>query len=176
MCRFLLVTFLFVGAVGCKQRGDRVSAVNLDDPATAYGDNRDHLILALDFLDNFHQYNASEIVPRIINHLQTWIADAEVADDWAADTLFARLPQRLNIRNDDIVLSRFKFDDFEDIWTLREARWLNEIASQVCQRDVRDPDMAAWLQAQESELGLDGVRDLSCAYQLFDWIVRNIAL
>ena len=59
---------------------------------------------------------------------------------------------------------------------LREAMWLSEIAERTCQRELSDPDLAAWLSEHESDYGIDGCRDLTCAAQLFDWVVRNIQL
>ena len=97
-CISLVVVLLgTIFVPGCQRSESRLTAAKLDDPASAAGESRDHLILALDFLDSFHRYDPNEMIPRIVNHLQTWIADADPADDWIADPLFGRLPQRLNL-------------------------------------------------------------------------------
>ena len=172
---FLALAITVTMFAGCESRKKRLTAAKLDDPGTAYAENRDHLILALDFLDSFHEYDTGEIVPRITNHLQTWISDVRPVDDWLADPLFGRLPRRLNVANQPITLSRLQFQP-ADLTMLREAMWLSEIAQAVTARDVRDEEVSAWLAEQESELGIDGVRDLASAFQLFDWVIRNVQI
>ncbi len=120
-----------------------------------------------------NEYSELEVYGRINHHLSKWIQKSEPDDDWVADPLFGRLPDRLNIAKGRATLSRLLFLD-ADVAMLREAMWMRDISRQFTSGQVRDVALAKWLVDQEEELGADTVHDLGIAYEMFDWVVRNI--
>ena len=133
-----------VSIAGCERNRPPRRVMPSDERKMAISAAQDHLNLALDFIDTFHRYAEREIVPRIHYHLSEWIKTQQVDVDWIADPMFGRLPQRLNRINRPEMLSRLEFTD-ADILMLREAMWINDVARQLAQRDVSDPQLAAWL-------------------------------
>ena len=172
--RSWLACWLGIVVVGCQRQHEApiVPAKNRDAPSFETG-SQDHLQLALSFIDTLNEYDEGEIVGRIGYHLQKWIKDRQPDEDWVADPLFGRLPQRLRLIKSQAALSRLVFVD-SDVTTLREAMWLRDIARQINDRPVGDLQLAQWLEENIERLTPEVARDLGTAYQAFDWIVRNV--
>lgn len=133
----------------------------------------DHLLLALDFIDEYHKYDERENINRIHYHLNKWIESKSADDKWIADPMFVRLPSRLTIASDPTMLARLEIDN-ADIGMLRETIWLNNISRQIANREITDAGLREWVARQS--LGPAAARDLTNVVELFDWIVRNIQL
>ena len=160
--------------VGCEpqRQAPLVPAKNRDAPSFETG-SQDHLQLALSFIDTLNEYDEIEIVGRIGYHLQKWIKDRQPDEDWVADPLFGRLPDRLRLINSQAALSRLVFID-SDVASLRETMWLRDIARQIRVRPVGDLRLAAWLENNSARLTPEVARDLGTTYEAFDWVVRNV--
>jgi tetratricopeptide (TPR) repeat protein len=149
-----------------------VPATGKDAPSFNTG-SEDHLKLAMTFIDSLNEYSEVEIVERINHHLSKWIKEREPDEDWIADPLFGRLPDRLGLAKGRATLSRLVFRD-ADVAMLRETMWIRDIAQQLVSRPVGDVALVEWLTDQQQTLGTETVLDLGVAYRLFDWVMRNI--
>jgi tetratricopeptide (TPR) repeat protein len=145
----------------------------VSDPARVTEARRDHLALAMDFIDNFQEYRENEIVPRVLHHLQRWADGCQPADDWFADPLYGRLPRHLQVVRGPGALSRLRFST-TDVAMLREAIWMRDLARQLSTRLPSEPDWQDWLSELESRLPPTELQDLATVLNIFDWVVRNI--
>ncbi len=161
--------------LGCERERPRSRVMPADESKMAIDANQDHLILALEFLDDFHKYAENEIVPRIKYHLNEWGRTKRAADDWIADPLFQRLPSRLGISDRASLLSELKFID-ADVVMLREARWIVEVSRQVAEQSNRTSPYAELVIQTAKALSPTETRDLRFAVESFDWSVRNVQL
>ncbi|MEM7314144.1 MAG: hypothetical protein AAF497_13435, partial [Planctomycetota bacterium] len=172
LCLCLLVT-----NVGCdpEQTSAPKVATSKTEKRDAVNEANTDFRRAIDFLDNFHQYDPGQVTDRIMYRLQRW-ADTQNPDpDWIADPLFKRLPERFAGMQGKSFLSRTSFQPF-DIMILREALWCRDIAKQTIERPLHDYRLAEWLKDGPQGLSESDKLDLEAATNLFDWVVRNIQL
>lgn len=134
-----------------------------------------HFELAEDRLRNMDGIEVDAAADRIVFHLQKWANAQKAATDWIADPLFNSLPKRLGYSGKQNLLSRLTFDT-GDVYALREAFWLRDVAKRVAQHGTLDADVESWLQSSEATLGRETARQLRVVYRLFDWVTRNIQL
>lgn len=129
--------------------------------------------IAMDFLDNFHEYETQSVSGRILYHLQKWAEAQDPDPDWIADPLFRRLPARFRRMQGESVLSRLQFQGF-DIMMLREALWARDLARQVREAPLHDERLQQWLETRTPTLSADDRYDLETSLRICDWVVRNI--
>jgi len=133
-------------------------------------------------LDEFEARRAHE---QILFDLNQWIDKQNGDADWIADPLFSRLPSDLTESLDEDELSRLRFN-LQDVFELREAIWMRDVAKSITARHrrrlrVAEGSFAAemdapWMQELSESFGGDAVEDLLLAWAIFDWTVRNIQL
>lgn len=115
---------------------------------------------AVAVLDRLDDYDEESAFAQVFDRLNQWshaavIAGVPLASNWQVDPLFATLPDRLRVGTTVESLGSSTFDAATDIQTLRDQRWLADIAS--------------------TARG-DAVEDLDIAVNLFRWTVRSLAL
>jgi len=115
---------------------------------------------AVAVLDRLEDYDEESAFAQVFDRLNQWshaavIAGAPLAATWQVDPLFATLPERLRAGTTLESLGSSVFDAATDIQTLRDQRWLADIAA--------------------SARG-DAVEDLDIAVNLFRWTVRSLAV
>ena len=115
---------------------------------------------AVAVLDRLEDYDEESAFAQVFDRLNQWshaavIAGAPLAATWDVDPLFATLPERLRAGTTPESLGSSVFDAATDIQTLRDQRWLADIAA--------------------SARG-DAVEDLDIAVNLFRWTVRSLAV
>jgi hypothetical protein len=115
---------------------------------------------AVAVLGRLDDYDEESAFAQVFDRLNQWshaavIAGAPLAADWEVDPLFATLSDRLRAGTTPESLGSSVFDAATDLTTLRDQRWLADIAA--------------------SARG-DAVEDLDIAANLFRWTVRSLAL
>ena len=115
---------------------------------------------AVAVLDRLDDYDEESAFAQVFDRLNQWshaavIAGAPLAATWEVDPLFATLPDRLRAGTTPESLGSSVFDAATDIQSLRDQRWLADIAA--------------------SARG-DAVEDLDIAVNLFRWTVRSLAV
>lgn len=134
-----------------------------------------YLIRGVDTLKRLPDYQIGTAADRIVFQFQTW-ADAQAPDpNWIADPLFSRLPRRLQDARGPRALSMLKFRRY-DVWTLREASWMRDVAKQVARSGTLDADLQQWIDESTEKLGRENAERLATSAKIFDWVIRNIDL
>ena len=115
---------------------------------------------AVAVLERLDDYDEESAFSQVFDRLNQWshaavIAGAPLATTWQVDPLFAALPGRLQDGTTPESLGSSVFDAATDIQTLRDQRWLADIAA--------------------TARG-DAVEDLDIATNIFRWTVRSLAL
>jgi hypothetical protein len=183
--RYMLVAIL-IGAsvlVGCSCQSD-VSFEEVTDTAAdpVRQNSFSDAVYRLFRLDEFEARRAHE---QILFDLNQWIAKQSGDTDWIADPLFSRLPSELTASLAADELARLRFD-LQDVFELREAVWMRDVAKSVTARHRRQranfdsaleaQQDAPWMRELYESFGGDAVEDLLLAAAIFDWTVRNIQL
>ena len=115
---------------------------------------------AVAVLERLDDYDEESAFAQVFDRLNQWshaavIAGAPLATTWQVDPLFAALPDRLQDGTTPESLGSSVFDAATDIQTLRDQRWLADIAA--------------------TARG-DAVEDLDIASNIFRWTVRSLAV
>jgi tetratricopeptide (TPR) repeat protein len=115
---------------------------------------------AVAVLGQLDDYDEESAFAQVFDRLNQWshasvIAGATSAATWRVDPLFAALPARLQAGTTPESLGSAVFDAATDVTSLRDQRWLADVAA--------------------SARG-DAVEDLDIAVNLFRWTVRSLAL
>jgi hypothetical protein len=111
---------------------------------------------AMDVLGNLETYDESVAFEQVFDRLNQWShATPDDVGGWKIDPLLVTLPERL--RPESLVkgLDGISFDGTTDVVTLRDQRWLADVAA--------------------TARG-DKIDDLDVALALFDWSVRALAI
>ncbi len=159
--------------VGCDPQANIAGPDHSQSDSQAAEQAKADFRAAMEFLDNFHEYDTRSVATRILYHLQKWAEEQDPDPDWIADPLFRRLPTRFDAMQGEAVLSRLAFQNF-DIMMLREALWARDLARQVRDAPLHDVRLQRWLDGQSDKLSADSVYDLQVALKICDWVVRNI--
>ncbi len=112
---------------------------------------------AMDVLGNLEAYEESVAFPQVFDRLNQWshaVAAAGAADRWHLDPLLETLPERLRGEGVTKGIDELAFDATADVLTLRDQRWLADVAA--------------------TARG-DAIEDLAVARSLFEWTVRSLA-
>jgi hypothetical protein len=117
----------------------------------------DGAVAVLSQLDDYEEESA---FAQVFDRLNQWshaavISGATAASGWRVDPLFAALPARLQAGTTAESLGSAVFDAATDVASLRDQRWLADIAA--------------------TARG-DAVEDLDVAVNVFRWTVRSLAL
>ncbi len=129
--------------------------------------------VAIEYLDNFHQFDTASATERILYHLQRWAQTRQPDPDWIADPLYSQLPDRFARMKTPTFLSRMKFELF-DIMSLREAIWMRDLARQMQDQQLRDERLNKWLAQHLADADEKTATDLRFTMNVMDWVVRNI--
>ncbi len=174
---WVVVLVLLACTTGCdpqQANAPKVATSNTTKTDTVNEANSDFR-RAIDFLDNYHEYDPTQVSERIMYRLQRWADTQQPDPDWIAHPIFKRLPKRFEGMQGKAFLSRTSFQPF-DIVILREALWCRDISKQIIERPLHDVRLAKWLESQSDTLDNSDHLDLEAAANLFDWVVRNIQL
>jgi len=133
--------------------------------------------LAMEFLNNLDQYQPKQVRDQILANLRDWSREEEAAVSWIADPMFSRLPRDLKEKYATNDLARRAFEEF-DVQELQQGIWLRDVAQNVATKPLYEPRIQNWIEqaVEGGTLTKDDADDLSLAYRLFDWIVRNVQL
>jgi hypothetical protein len=144
---------LLLSLVGCNSGSSSVGGGAQTSPTSDPAMKRQLFDTAIDNLNHLEQFQAQDMLGRIVEHLNEAV-DWSRPVDWSVDPLVASLPE---VDRDlqpmrDLVTDKFLgFDSFY----LQEAVTLRNIS-----RDARG----------------EQADDLARATKLFDWVVRNVSL
>jgi len=132
---------------------------------------------AIDFLNNLEQFKPTTVDEQILGNLRDWSSEAKASIEWSADPMFNRLPQEYKQFFTTEGLAATAFTQY-DVSPLKEAVWIRDIARNVARQSLDDPELDEWMQnaVDRGQLSADLKADLTLAYQLFDWTVRNTQL
>lgn len=133
--------------------------------------------MAMRFLNSLDQFQPDQVRLEILNNLREWARQERAMIDWSLDPMFGRLPADLKLL---FPAERLRTNEFEqhDVLVLQEAIWLRDVARSVASQSLHEQRIARWIQAKLDDGTLSGEHadDLSLAYRLFDWTVRNVQL
>lgn len=179
VCLLMLATL----SVGCKRKAvvrktRAIKAISTREESNPFE-------VAIEFLNSLEEYQPGQAHAQIINHLREWSRQQKAAVDWVADPMFARLPSDLAANFSSDRLSTKEFETY-DALVLQEATWARDVAKTVAKMPIYEPHIQAGLKAVADSLSADGklssdeardnANDLSLAYRMFDWTVRNVQL
>lgn len=133
--------------------------------------------VAVEFLNNLDQYQPVPVRKQILDNLREWSRREQAAVEWLADPMFSRLPSELRTMFSSGGLATKVFEH-HDALELQQAVWLRDVSRSVARKPLYDDRIANWIEAaiKDGTLSADGGDDLSLAYRLFDWSIRNIQL
>jgi hypothetical protein len=160
--RGCFVVFVIV-AVGCGSPPPPPRPVGQAEatPAVVISDDVRKQLLdgAIAVLGRLEDYEEESAFAQVFDRLSQWshavtMARGKAAGDWLADPLFAALPDRLRAGTTPESLASPAFDASVDPKSLRDQRWLADIAA--------------------AARG-DAIEDLEIAGNLFRWTVRSLA-
>ncbi len=166
----LAAVWLGVMATGCGSRsGERVT--RHFQSAEVAGERRDHFGLAMEYLFSLDRARRTE--DKAIYHLNRWASRQESPPDWSRDPLTQRLLPQFQAMPELKRLDRLVFSR-SDRHYIDASYWLRRIADRAVTREV--PRLhRRWLR-EAPELTDGARRRLTEAYQLFDWVVREVSL
>lgn len=174
---FMLLAFGFLLVPACSRPAVRPQARRRDSNAEVANPRNSDFRVAFDFLDNFHQFDPTEVGQRITYHLQRWVSSQQPDPDWIEDPLIKRLPKRFSSTQADGFLSKLRFDKSAfDVLILREAIWTRDLALQIDKAALHDRQFRDWLAANDAGIKEESLEELTTAAKIFDWTVRNIQL
>lgn len=133
--------------------------------------------VAMDFLNNLDQYQPEQVHSQILANLQKWSRKEPALDNWIADPMFSRLPADARQMFSTEGLGTQVFEPY-DTSELQEAVWMRDVARSVARQPLQETRLQQWLEQaiEDGRLSQSESSDLSLAYRLFDWTVRNIQL
>ena len=133
--------------------------------------------VAMEFLNNLDQYQPLPVRKQILDNMREWSRREQPAVEWIADPMFSRLPSALREIFSADGLSTNVFED-HDALELQQAVWLRDVSRAVAHHPLYDMRIRSWIEeaVAEGTLSADHGDDLSLAYRLFDWTVRNVQL
>jgi len=113
---------------------------------------------AMAVLGKLDGYEEASAFAQVFDRLNQWshaVAGGTAADDWKLDPLYETLPAELRVGATPEALGSSVFDAQADVESLRDQRWLADIA-----------DVARG----------DAIDDVDVAVNLFAWVVRSLAI
>lgn len=164
---------------GCS--GDAPDFSQVVDREERVVEQRDPLSLGLDVLNRLDEFDPTLAKARILFHLNQWLDNQQPDEDWYADPMYARLPERFAKDFPEDVLTRDRFNQ-ADIDYLRECVWMRDVSQSVVRRErerLRNPrgeGEPAWFEPFAEQSGRRAAEDLLIAKWLFDWTVRHIQI
>lgn len=169
--QFASCAVLFGLIVGCKPKP---KVEYNSDVLEEVQQTRSGLDQAYDMVARIDEFERGPAIQNVLSFLTTHLAEQRPIKDWQPDPLVGRLPRALRalppveqLGQLDIVGSDAKY--------LEEAILMRKIGAWV--REQKPPAaLTSWLRDNEKTLGRETAQDLTTAYLLFDWTVRNIQL
>ena len=113
---------------------------------------------ALDVLSHLENYDEKAAYGQVFDRLNQWshaITGGGAADPWKPDPLLLKLPESLRGAGAEKALASAVFNGITDISTLRDQRWLADVAA-----SARGP----------------AIQDIDVAQRLFAWTVQSLAI
>jgi len=110
---------------------------------------------AISVLGRLDDFDESAAYTQVFDRINQWSHAGEVAPQWKVDPLVESLPESLQTFVSQEAIGLTTFDATTDVVTLRDQRWLADIASTV-------PG--------------DAIEELDVAKRLFEWTVRSLAI
>ncbi len=159
ICGAIVLTLVLHTSIGCKPLSAPPMADN--SPAAVMPEAvRENLLAgAMEVLDHLDSYEESAAFTQVFDRLNQWSHSgalrASSADGWQCDPLLSTLSERLKPMAKEEILSSSVFDAVDDIKTIRDQRWLADIAA--------------------SARG-DALDEIEIAANLFQWTIRSLAI
>ena len=166
----ILVAGLGLSATGCGGRSgrpprarrpaaDRAPAAPAPAMPMMSQEVRDQLLDgALDVLGHLENYDEKAAYGQVFDRLNQWshaITAGGAADPWKPDPLLLKLPESLRGAGAEKALASVVFNGTTDVSTLRDQRWLADVAA-----SARGP----------------AIQDIDVAQRLFAWTVQSLAM
>jgi hypothetical protein len=159
ICGAIVLTLVLHTSIGCKPLSAPPMADN--SPAAVMPEAvRENLLAgAMEVLDHLDSYEESAAFTQVFDRLNQWSHSGALragsADGWQCDPLLSTLSERLKPMAKEEILSSSVFDAVDDIKTIRDQRWLADIAA--------------------SARG-DALDEIEIAANLFQWTIRSLAI
>jgi hypothetical protein len=132
-----------------------------------------HLNSAIDFANRMDEFEQEQAIVQVAYHLNRWVDELELADDWSRDPISESLPR--SMRQDVVAeLGRPQFY-LNDVKSLMQSVWSANISKWVSHTPVLGP-LGQRSQAHADSLEDFEVDQLTVAERLFDWTIRNVQL
>jgi len=169
---FLGMATLLVISVGCDPKIQQKSRTRSNDAVSKKASLK-HLNSAIDFAHRMDEFEEEQANVQVAYHLNRWVDDLKLQDDWSPDPLCQTLPRTMK----DSVVAELGRPQFylDDIKSLMQSIWCSNIAKWVSREPIAGP-----LGHRSGALAdtLEGfeVDQLTVAERLFDWTMRNIQL
>jgi hypothetical protein len=167
-----LCCLLLVILAGCPDNRQQKSRRRLGSMSSNKASLK-HLNSAIDYANRMDEFEEELANVQVAYHLNRWVDDMELTDDWSPIPLSESLPR--SMREGVIAdLGRPQFY-LNDVKSLMQSVWSANIAEWVSRAPVLGP-LGHRSQAHAEELEDFEVDQLTVAERLFDWTIRNIQL
>jgi tetratricopeptide (TPR) repeat protein len=173
LCGVLLL--LVAVLIGCDTQptaAKKRPKVNLSD---VMGADQDDLNQGLEHIFRVNDSTPAQVERLGLYHLNQWMLKSEKEPfDWKREPLLSKMPASLaKIQQlEELERIRFTAADFQFL----QGRVLSrELTNWATQRAVEEP-LASWMKSQSTTLNDEQLKQLSQAWLLFDWVIRNIQL
>ena len=157
---------------GCPSNTQQHSKKQTGFAATEQSSSK-HLNAAIDFANRMDEFEEEQANVQVAYHLNRWVDEMKLTDDWSPDPLSQSLPREMRKR----VVAELGRPQFylNDIKSLMQSVWCANIAKWVARAPVLGP-LGHRSQAHAETLEDFEVDQLIVAERLFDWTIRNIQL
>lgn len=167
----LLLLLMVAGWAGCGPQDPRPRGTGTSPMMQA---DRDYLELAVDYLSRLEVFEERQGQLQTAYYLNRWLDSVADDPDWQPTDFVDELPEHLRTIRPLTDLDKRQITT-EDVLYLREASWMRSLAEWITEEaSLRDAE--AWWRDLEEERGEPHAYDVWVAWQLFDWVVRNIQL
>jgi hypothetical protein len=122
-----------------------------------------------------HAIDLPQAVDRVMFHLNNWIIDVGLIQEFEPDGMVNSLPQHLKDSESVKRLGQIRFDD-ADFFYLQQCLWARQIGLWAAASEPGPLTTATIAQAQEAIEAQEQREQLATAVKLFDWTIRNVQL
>lgn len=183
LCRFGLplwgcVIMLSLVSSGCSDDSQAVRSIQSNRQARQQSETQiDHLGEAFSLVSRLIELERDAANRQIIYHLNAW-QQASAAKDTGEPVPSSLLSTVSDIIPPADAAENYSRDSFTaaDVAELEYRYLLQQVADWVRSADQTDPLWSDWLSSTRATRGDESTDRLATAVQLFDWMVRNIAL
>ncbi|MFI4873817.1 MAG: tol-pal system YbgF family protein [Blastopirellula sp. JB062] len=167
-----------------KSSGGSASTKSVSAQKASSEAQADMLQQALVLLEDLDQFNAAVVQREVLQSLNRWLHNRQLAPQWQPDPMIEALPEDLRntSRMKDLATTYFRDPKYpntfrgSDFDYLEGCVWAFSLSTYIRDHGKLPAGMTAWIDSLPASISNSDRDDLRTACLLFDWTVRNIQL